>query len=163
MNASSFGAVLGETTTLVRLIWDRGPDDDLYRLRAAAYQAGMDGIPIRDREAHFAETHLSGMYVAATETRGRGPLIDMVRHLMQETATKVLSESALRRLARRIDAVRYLDAALFALDHDGGHGIEVERGVRELWTLSGADTWAAYAAKRDEVLRWLTVFAQEKP
>lgn len=157
MNASSFGAILRDTTAVVRIAWQMPATFDGYQMRVAAYEAGPDGIPMYGGDTSMIAANLDGRLFAQVETRGGGALLSTIRHMMDRAVRDVLDTHHLRRIVRRIDA------ALFALDHDGGHGVEVERGVRELWTASGADTWKAYATKREEVLRWLEVFAKESP
>ena len=149
MNVSNFGRVLGDFGAMLDVRFRNAADHDSIEHRVALYDPPPMGLPGPDA----LETHGRGavdgrLMVSLQHSRGSGALIDTFVREVERTAKGVFELHALQRLVRRFDF------ALFALDHDGGHGVEVERGVRELWLASGSDTWSAYAAKRAEVLKW---------
>lgn len=45
--------------------------------------------------------------------------------------------------------------ALFAMDHDGGHGLDVEEGVRQLWIAADGATRGRYDDKAKELRAWM--------
>lgn len=98
-----------------------------------------------------AVSELDAKLIRATQVRGTGPLVKLIDGAVQTVATKVLTASAFHAaLTRR------LDFALFAVDHDDGHGPErVAAGVRELWAQSGAKTWEDCAQRRERILAWM--------
>lgn len=158
MNASSFGRILGDFSTHLRVEWRPAPDADSWRLRTDAYEADKDGVPIRGGEQAHSGGAIDGRaLVMMSRQGGSGPLIDHVMRMMQKSATQVLELHAMRRMLRR------LDVALFAIDHADGHGVEVESGIRELWGMSGANTWAGYASRRAEALTWIDALSNGAP
>lgn len=119
---------------------------DLVRVDTALYEADKDGIPVLDgNEAQVGRD----VEIKVWHHSGGGALVDLLRNELRHATERIVPRYILRHL------VRHIDFALFAIDHDGGHGLEVEHGVRELWLASGSDTWAAYATRRKALFRWL--------
>ncbi len=153
MNEVSLSRVLGDFSALLDVSESRSMmsvDADEYSYHVALYETDRDGMPVRHGSQLHTKVSFDGRLVASlTRSRGRGALVEHLVTSMRQGADLLFEQYALRRLVRKIDF------ALFAIDHDGGHGVDVESGIHELWRASGADTWAAYAKRREEVLRWL--------
>jgi len=132
------------------------PLADEVQFRATLIEGDALGLPPPGNIDIRARESISGpQYARLTRDSGRGALVDALMRASSRAAIATFEPFALQRICRRIDF------ALFALDHDGGHGAEVERGVRELWLASGPDTWKAYADRRKAVLRWLDLESME--
>lgn len=155
-NSRELAAILGDTTVLVSTSWREEPTGDL-RLGMVSYETDKQQLPIRGSEMSSRYTISERALVSVTSQRGRGPALDLVMHALERSAKRVFELRALYRLLKNADM------ALFALDHDGGHGTSVSAGVRELWAASGPDTWAAYAKKREELMAWIEVMMNEAP
>lgn len=160
---SNFSGVLREFQSHIYGEWRTAEDHDAYEFRASAYDADREGIPRSSDLTTHSIGAVSGRLVVAARTTGAGPLLSAVREVVRETVERTFEEHTLLRLAARLTPIRNLDAVLFAIDHDNGHDLAVETAIRELWQLSGEDTWKAYAVKRDQLLRWLAAFADDPP
>lgn len=155
MNQTTLGRIFGEQSMLVSVRWQEEPDRDGYELAVDVYEADKWGAPRMNGDEVRARGRVDGrLIVMARGLSGTGALVDVINDVVEDAARKAFHLYALRR------TLREADRALFALDHDGGHGEEVASGVRELWSVSDPDTWKAYADKRDAILRWIEVLSE---
>lgn len=158
----NIGSILRDFDAHLSVRWRTGApllerSADGLEMEARIYEAGRDGIPFRGGDSSAVTHSIDGRLLASLQrTGGGGPLIDAIMRQVRDSSERVIREHTLRRLVRRIDQ------ALFAMDHDGGHGPDVaSSGVRELWAASDPDTWRGYAEKREAALRWIEEFSND--
>lgn len=138
-------------TGLLQVDLRRTLDDDGLSLHANVYDTGSDGFPRGDGVRDHVVFRMDGRLVRLAGTRGHGAIVDLIDRGTRDVMRDLLSAFAFRRLLNK-----RLDFALFAVDHDDGHGPErVAAGVRELWAQSGAKTWEDCAARRERILAWM--------
>lgn len=125
---------------------------DLVRIRAAAWTSGADGVIGRNAWGTHADAKIEPQLFGRLErTNSYGAIVDIIRRSTEDVVRATLTDFTFRGLLNR-----RLDFALFAVDHDDGHGPQrVAAGVRELWAQSGAKTWEDCAQRRERILAWM--------
>lgn len=145
MNPTPILSVLGEFDAHISLRWQKSEIRDALELRAALYGADSSGMVLRGGENLYAVSQIPSIRIASV--RGKGPLIDLANYATENAAKAIIELFVVRRVAPR------LDFALFALDHDSSHGLEVKAGVQQLW-LAEPGVQEAYRQKTKALLEW---------
>lgn len=148
-----FETALGDFGMIIRVRWLRDEFSDSFEMHTRLDGANANlAVPLLRKERETLQSKIKVPAIELVQSDGGGRLAALVEDVSVRSIRRVTEYFLLRRSAP------LLDFALFALDHDGGHGLEAADAVSQLWTAS-PQAHEDYRQRTKALLNW----AERKP